>query len=102
MLQMYSIRDTKTGAFERPFFVRHVQEAIRSVEQAFQAREDQQPWFCKYPADFALYLIGTFDPDTGFVFPTAEKGPQHTIEIAALQPQRPKNTFPMKEGNTDA
>lgn len=86
MLQMYSIYDKKGEAFERPFFVKHVQEAMRSVEQAFHLPEGSQPWFVKYPADHALYLIGTFNPDNGGLMPTTAQGPQFTIEIHSLAP----------------
>lgn len=88
MLQMYSIRDSKGASFDKPFFTKHVAEATRAVQSAFEMPENQQPWFCKYPADFALFFIGTFDPATGQIMPTSDMAPVWVIEVASLVPAK--------------
>lgn len=64
-----------------PFHVPHVAEATRMVQIELQQKNSKLAMFA---ADYALYLIGSFDPSSGFLYPTAEKGPQFTIEIAEL------------------
>lgn len=81
MLQIYSIFDKKTSSYEKPFFCAMVQEAIQAIQYSL---EEKKAYFSKYPADFALYQIGTFDVVTGQVLPTATVGPQFVIEVAAL------------------
>lgn len=83
MIQLYSLFDKKASCFSRPFFVAHVAEATRSVQIGLESKDVM---FAKYPADFALYLMGTFDEATGFLTPPASGMPQFTIEIAALVP----------------
>lgn len=85
MLQMYSIYDKKSGIYERPFFVKHVAEATRAVQAALNAPENQQPWFAKYPADFSLFFVGTWNPDSGMYTPTSEGVPVWTIEVVSLK-----------------
>jgi len=89
MLQAYSIFDKKAASFERPFWCKHVAEATRAIQMNFEAPKGQEPWFVKYPADFALYHVGNFDPTTGSLLPTAHMGPQIVIEIASLAPHIP-------------
>lgn len=89
MLQLYSIFDKKGVMYEKPFFVKHVAEATRAVQSAFNLPKEQQPWYCAYPGDYALYLVASFSQDTGVITVPAEQMPQFTIEIASLAPQVP-------------
>lgn len=86
MLQAYSIFDKKAASFDRPFFCKHVADATRSVQAALESPKEQQPWFAKYPADFALYFVGTFDPTTGQWMPPSNGAASYTIEVASLVP----------------
>lgn len=81
MFQMYSIFDKKGLIYGQPFYCRHVAEATRSVQIGIQ---DGKAMFARFPADYALYLVGTFDPDSGSVTPTHQGGPQFCIEVASL------------------
>lgn len=81
MFQMYSIFDKKGLIYSNPFYCRHISEATRSVQIGL---EDGKAMFARFPADFALYLVGTFDPESGSVMPTAQGGPQFALEVAAL------------------
>lgn len=85
-LQVYSIFDKKGQAFERPFHCKHVAEATRAVQSGFSLPDDQKPWYVKYPADYALYLVGYFDMDTGLLSKPTGDMPQFTIEVASLAP----------------
>lgn len=85
-LQMYSVRDTKGGIYNKPFFVKHVAEATRAVQSAFSLPTENQPWFAKYPADFALYFCGTFDESNGMFQPPSEGVPVWVVEVISLDP----------------
>lgn len=81
MIQLYSLFDKKAGSYSKPFFVAHIAEAMRSVQMAL---EDGKSMFAKFPADYALYLMGTFDESTGFLTPPASGMPQFSIEVISL------------------
>lgn len=83
MLQMYAIMDKKSGSFERPFFVKHVAEATRSVQQALKQSES---FLSQYPEDYSLWLVGSFDQSNGGIMPPKDLAPQWTIEVASLVP----------------
>lgn len=94
MLQLYSLQDKKSGSFSKPFFAEHVADATRSVQAAFDMPPAQQPWFVKYPADYALYMVGTFDQHSGAIMSPQQMAPQWVIEVASLSPLK----SPLKEG----
>lgn len=61
-LQAYAIKDIKSGLFSNnPFFLQSNGLAIRSFATAC---EDEKTDFNKYPEDFSLYHIGTYDSQT--------------------------------------
>lgn len=60
-LKMYSVYDSKVEAYMKPFYMRARGEAIRSFAQEVN-RSDSD--LGKYPADFTLFEIGTFDEST--------------------------------------
>lgn len=55
---LYSILDTKVGAFSAPVGARARGEAVRSFQQACQ--DDNLP-FKKSPGDYQLYYVGEYD-----------------------------------------
>lgn len=59
---MFSVYDAKAGAFNTPFFMATDEMAIRGFTDACN---DPQTMFHKHPADFVLYLVGTFNDQTG-------------------------------------
>lgn len=101
MLQMYSIFDKKAAVFDRPFFVQHVQEAMRAVQAAFDTPKDRAPWFVRNPEEYALYLVGSFDQAAGGVMPPESIHPQFTIELSALAPKPQANQVNMFESKVD-
>lgn len=88
MVQMYSIFDKKGGVYSKPFFCLHVADATRAIQSGFSLPEGQGPWYAKYPADFALYFVGTFDESNGMYMPTSEGVPVWVIEVVSLAPQK--------------
>lgn len=86
MLQLYSVFDKKTVSYSPPHHVKHVEEAIRAIKIEL---ENPKSMLSRHASDYALYLIGHFDQDTGCVTPTAHGGPQFTIELLSLFSQIP-------------
>lgn len=61
-LRMFSIRDTKTDAFDLPFYAHNEGHAMRMVTDMAASGKFV---FSRHPADFALFEVGTFDDQTG-------------------------------------
>ncbi|AXH74896.1 MAG: nonstructural protein [Microviridae sp.] len=60
-LGVFTVRDEKVGLFLPPFYARNKGEAIRSFADAARNKDHN---FAKYPEDFTLYELGTFDDET--------------------------------------
>lgn len=61
-LNLYSVHDEKAQAFRHMFFRRHDGEALRFFQDGVQ---DAKTELSKHPSDFALYVHGVFDDETG-------------------------------------
>lgn len=61
-LYVVSVRDTAVNAFEAPFFVRALGEAMRGFGDAVS---DPNSPISKHPTDYLLYEFGTFDTESG-------------------------------------
>lgn len=58
----FALLDTKASYFGLPFFTQSKGEAIRICMDALA---DMRSTIARYPADFSLYYIGTYDTQTG-------------------------------------
>lgn len=61
-----SVRDSKSDAFGRPFFVASAGVAIRSFDDEVN-RKDPENMMFNHPGDFALYEIGSYDDSVGLI-----------------------------------
>lgn len=61
---MYTVYDIKAEAYLAPFFARTDGEAVRMI---LSALEDPQTMLAKYPLDYKLVKIGSWDNQTGKV-----------------------------------
>ncbi len=61
-LNVYSIFDTASGLYSRPFFTQSDPEAMRSFTDI--AVDADHP-IGKHPEDYSLFRLGTFDDDSG-------------------------------------
>lgn len=61
---IYSVKDTKAEAFLPPWYAPTNASAIRSFSTAVN---DSTHDFAKYPSDFVLYQLGSFDDNTGVI-----------------------------------
>lgn len=63
-MKIFAIKDLKIGSFTKPFVDTHEQNAIRGFEQVIN---DKQSMYAKYPEDFELWKIGSFNDESGKV-----------------------------------
>lgn len=61
-MKIFSIYDTKAEAYLQPFFLKTTAIAIREIETAVNNPEHQ---FGKYPQDYVLFELGTWDEEKG-------------------------------------
>lgn len=61
-LKIFSIRDSKGEVFNTPFYQKTHGEAERNFRQLLS---DEKSLVSKYPDDFDLYYLGTYDDQTG-------------------------------------
>lgn len=62
MLKVFAIYDSKIEAFQAPFYARRVGEAERFLTDSVN---DPNTSYSKYPEDFTLFELGSFDVLTG-------------------------------------
>lgn len=62
MLKVFSVYDSKIEAFMQPFFLRTRGEAIRAFTELCSDATSNPG---KYPADFTLFELGTFEELSG-------------------------------------
>ncbi len=67
---VYSVYDSKVGAFLLPFFSRNRAVALRSFTSAVQ---DESTDFFRYAADYTLFEIGEWQPEEGIYTPLEAK-----------------------------
>lgn len=79
---MYSIRDLKGQMYNPPFFQPTHGTAERSFRELIR---DPQSLCHKYPADYELFFLGTFNDESGAVKPL--EIPQHIVSGTALTDQ---------------
>lgn len=62
--QMGALYDTKARAYRPPFFVAHMDVALRSIREAVNQPGHE---LNRHASDFLCYHLGTFDDETGVV-----------------------------------
>jgi hypothetical protein len=64
--QCFTVYDSAAQHYLEPFFAPSVEFAIREFRSAVNTPEHQ---FNKFPEDFTLFHIGTFEPESGVLNP---------------------------------
>jgi hypothetical protein len=77
--QIFAIRDSKAEMFNDPFLCNTHGEAERSLKTAVN---DKQSAISKYPEDFDLYHLGTYDTNSGKI--ETPPSPNHLIKANQL------------------
>lgn len=90
---IFTVYDQKAKAFITPFFMHNDDLALRIFKECANS---EQHMFGKYPTDFILYRIGTFEDTTGGceIFPIIEQ----VVSAIELVDKKEINTelFPAK------
>jgi len=60
--KVFSIFDSKVGAYQLPFFRRAKGEAIRDISDSVNSPESG---LGRHPEDFTLFELGVYDDSTG-------------------------------------
>lgn len=60
MLKVFTVFDSKVGAYGNPIFLRSKGEALRVFEHTVNTPDHQ---FAKNPEDFTLFELGSFDEE---------------------------------------
>lgn len=66
MKNVYAIYDSKADAYMQPFFQDTHGLALRTFEEATKQKDHI---IAKYPADFTLFHLATWDDQTGNIAP---------------------------------
>jgi len=64
MQAIFSVHDSKAQAYLPPFYMRTKGEALRAFETTVK---DTNTQFNKYPSDYTLVELGSFDEATGVI-----------------------------------
>lgn len=81
---VFSVLDSKVGTFAQPWFSPTVASGLRAFTEAAQ---DGNSMLAKHPGDFTLYLLGTFDDETG-IFQADKPSALGTAASMIVNPER--------------
>jgi len=102
LLTIFSVYDSKVSAFMPPFFMRNKGEAIRAFVQIATSGDNN---IVKYPADFTLFQLGTFDDLTcKFVLNSTPLSIGTALDLKCSndnQPVLPSAVQAVYDGNVD-
>lgn len=82
LFNVYTIYDSKTKAYSKPFYAINEAVAMRSIVDLL-TNGDSDPR--RHPEDFHLYEIGIFDDSTGSFTGTIEGTPIHVVKFIDIQ-----------------
>lgn len=74
--ELYVIYDSKSGIYNKPFHQLNRDVALRT---ATDLANDPNSEISKFPEDYSLFLIGTYDDETAGMELT--EAPQHVINF---------------------
>jgi hypothetical protein len=96
LLKVFSVYDSKVGAYLPPIYLRSKGEAIRSLTTALA---DSSHQFAKYPEDYTLFDLGEWDDATAsfHMLPTPVSVGKaiEFMAVAESQPTMPGNIAAM-------
>lgn len=62
MLNVYAIKDDKSGVYSHPILTRTLPELMRAIINALR---DKKQDFAQFPADFSVWSLGKYDETLG-------------------------------------
>lgn len=79
--RLYSIRDSKTGIYHKPWYSLNNEDAERGFKTVVNNPKSEN--IHDFPEDFDLFFLGTYDDNTGLVTP--EPTPIHVQKAIHLK-----------------
>lgn len=79
-LNIYTIFDTASGAYMRPFFLQSDGQAIRSFTDI---ATDADHEIGRHPEDYTLFRIGIYDDNRGELIPEVKESLATALEVVA-------------------
>jgi len=78
-IKIYAIRDNRTESFNIPTFAKSDSEMVRMIQISIM---DGESMLAKFPKDYDLYFMGTYDNETGTMETTP---PQHIMSLLQIR-----------------
>lgn len=69
-MRIYSVYDSKTKAYGRPFCFKTDGELVRMFKEMLEPGREPNN-FSKYPADFTVTHVGDWNEDSGVITPSS-------------------------------
>lgn len=88
ILNAYTLYDAKALTYSPPFYATAHGQAVRSV---MELAADKNTTVGKYPTDFILYCVGTYDDATGSLLPNSVR--EHISDVLPLVPRSQLDFF---------
>lgn len=76
-----SIKDEKTGCFHNPFYFANLDYARAEIRAVANTPETK---LNKYPTDFTVYHLGSYDDTVGRFIPTETDTPELLFSVSEL------------------
>lgn len=88
--QLFCMLDKTSGIYLQPFCARSETDARRQLTLAFEDPQFMSTPAGRYPHEFEMYHVGTFDDDTAII--QALPVPRKVANLADLRPPAPSST----------
>lgn len=86
-MKIFCVYDSKAETYGTPFFMENKGVALRGFQDV---ANDSSTQICKYPEDFTLFELGSFDPLTAkFVLSSTPTSLGVAIEFKRVSPHVP-------------
>ena len=84
-LNIYTIFDSASGAYIRPFYAQSDGQALRSFTDISQDADHE---IGKHPEDYSLFRIGTYDDNKGQLHPEDKECLATAMEVVAASREK--------------
>jgi len=84
ILKLFTVYDSKIGAYKEPIYLRSTGEALRAMTETLSNAQHQ---FSKFSEDYTLFELGEYD-DTNASF-NLHLTPKTVCKISELKSQQP-------------
>ena len=98
-LNVYTIFDTATGAYMRPFYMQSDGQATRAFKDLAVAADHE---IGKHPEDYSLWRIGQFNDNKGVLVPEDKECLATALELVAIEQNVNRDNLEKLDGEINA